>query len=302
MNMYWIKNELNITGYYPNIIHNLSKIDYEKYFFKKYWLQHPYWIYTKKLDKVGKTFLELLSELNKKKRDKEKITNCYVELISKFNWLIEVASEIVLWFHEIERNHKFVHQDLKKNGIAIYSNFYNSIKNDISYFKELNNHFKHASYNIEYLDSESPTFTTIWYFISKVNSEWGIMPDENFHKPWNNKLTWNSFNKELREIYFLIYKLSHQLDHHVVSKFISDEIKIGISKNKEDIYESIYNELEKLDDSYFPNEEKDFVYKIRLRWDYLKINSQIPKRNLERRQFHIWYEWDWHSRIFALLY
>jgi hypothetical protein len=302
-----INNNLEISWFEPNIVEDLWHIDIKKYFFYKHGLRHPSAMYAKKINIMWESFLLLLKEINKDVIDEwnpnneNKTTELFIDLIHKFNSFIDVLSEITLGFYDIKRSKGFIYKDLQKNNIQTYDIFYWLIKNDIDRYKSLNNHFKHTSNYIEFIQFYSKNEKSMWYFISTSNETWKILPDEKFHKKWNKKDTWTSFNKELRELFYLTYKVSDLFNYHVINKFKSE--KSHLKKSKHNIlFKNIYEELSKLDESFFPNEENDFVYIAWLKSNKLKISEKIAKKTKTERKFTLTYSWDWVANEFWLLY
>lgn len=310
--MNWVNNNILKYWYSPELLESLAYIDYDKYYFKNYWIRHPYWIFKFKLEELWKSFLKILQEINKNDNLKIDVNNkvfinlineLFKNLIKDFQEFLEIFSEITIWFYSIIRNEKnFFYQDLNGNKIKEWINFYNLISNDISYYRELNNHFKHTGNYIEYIELRKQNLVVPWYFVSTINKFWNIVPNEKYHKKWNNKYTWTSFNKELKNIYYLIYKISDLFDYHIISKFISDKVMVKVKEQEDDLFKKIYENIIKLGDIYFPNEENKLIYTINLRWDYLKISQRLNWIDKNPWRIILTYTWDWHSKSFWLLY
>jgi len=307
-----INNDLQLTWYYPNILNGLLSIDYDNKFYKKHGLRPPAFIIKNKLISFGSHFLEFLElinnlQLNNKKDDISKeeknINKGFVQLIWEFDSLYDTLADVTLWLYDIKRNKgSFIHQDFSKAWIDVLKTFHTEIKDEIDRYLSMNNIFSHTSsaVDIGLLFQSLGDIINIWFFIVQVRPNGAISNNEDFHPTWNWMMTASSFNKELRDIYFLLYRILDLFETRVINPHKIETIIKG--EEYDDLFEKIYHQIQLLPLIFFPNEESEQVYISKTVGDKLKIQLKNPQKVRETSKFTYFMKWDWHSNQFTIPY
>lgn len=304
-----INNDLEISWYFPNIIESLRKINRESYFFAKHGMRNPAWMYGQKITSLWESMHELMIFLRTQEHDetdkdctyKNNLSKLFKNFINNLDSIYDTFCELTLWLSNIERKSKFIHSDLR--WIPEWETFNTKLRNHdlIKYFQLLSNKLNHTSPSIEYIEMISKNWIKVpWFCITTIDEKGSVVPHRDFHVRWDWMETWTSFNKIIKDAYFLIYYFSDLFDFHVITWKDSTNSWNDYKVNN-DLYENIFNEIQKLE-WFFPNEQVAKQFNCKVTGNRLKIqHTEITKRLIPHK-FRFALSWDWETRSFCLIY
>lgn len=253
-------------GFNPPIIGYLASINEGDYSYNYYRLRHPGGIFNLQLNSVADSFLDLLNHLkksqnNRNTENKINLNKKFKALLSSFFKYCESCCEIIFGCckqHKPPSKKEPVHEWLRKNKYSAGDFLYEKIKNDILYFKKIYNKHKHTSAPFCTVFFTRGEVNIFGYYLSSASNKGSLDPDETFHPKWHNTHSANSFNFDLRRLYYCIYKVADALRSALILHF-NETYSINLNfnnslKGDDSKLKKLYEEILNLPDCFFPNE------------------------------------------------
>jgi len=149
----------------------------------------------------------------------------YKELLARFSRYVDSAHEILLALTDIRpisaEERKFLWRWFAKQKLKAAKVYHDIVRRDIEFFRELNNELKHTSNRLEAITVLIGSRPCLGYFLEAPRSDGAIGPSQTFHKEVNGQSPANSFNRDLRLLYYSVY---------LVAEAMKRAIKVHISQ------------------------------------------------------------------------
>ncbi len=256
------------AGFTPPVFYSIKDIKEEYFSHQYYGTKHPGGAFTSQLNTVITDFLDLTSELNRIDREKAEdaiassIINKYKILVYDFVNYYETGYEVRLGCCKKQQEKPVEREDLwkwlKKNGYDAGQKYYEETSDDVTFVRELCNKLKHTSSELRYLSFNTSMGIAPGYFLESSSTDGSLGPHESIHPKEDGGFTANSFNFELRRIYYCIYIVATALDNALRYHFQTVySITLGYnSSNKEndDKLIEVYSYIMEMPPLFFPNE------------------------------------------------
>jgi hypothetical protein len=209
-------------GFAPRLIRILNSISDADCSHNHYNLRHPADIFQMVLADVVQHFLELLNTIlpieqtpqTSPKLNKESL-RLYKDLLSSFARYVDCAYEVILALCDkrpiAEGERKDLYKWLKKERFQAAAVYYGIIKPDTAFFRDVNNSLKHSSNALRSVTVLINSRPCLGYFIESASVDGTVGPSEVFHKGINGRVTANSFNRDLRLLYYCTYLIADAL-------------------------------------------------------------------------------------------
>lgn len=262
-------------GYTPEVVGYLANIKELEYSYNYYNIRHPLGIFNSTSSYVLADFIELLKELeghqtnydeNNEVRLGEKFKNL-IENFIKFHESCYEAIQGCCKRHTYPTKGQHIYEWLKQNGYNTGDHLYNKIGGELEYFRILNNKLKHTSNAIRIVNFNDTNRTAIMgFYIQAAFNDGSIGPDEEIHPRYHGTHSSDSFNFTLRKLYYVLYKISDTLRKVLIQHFhdvYGIDLKFNLSYKEDDkFWKELYERMNGLPDSYFPNEFGKKIYKV----------------------------------------
>jgi hypothetical protein len=209
-------------GFAPRLTRILNSISDADCSHNHYSLRHPADIFASVLSDVVQNFLGLLKTVlpleqptqSSPEPNKESI-RLYKDLLASFARYIDCSYEVILALCDkrpiADGERKDLYKWLKKERFQAAVVYYGIIKPDTAYFRDVNNTLKHSSNTLRSVTVLINSRPCLGYFIEGASTDGTVGPSEIFHKGVNGQVTANSFNRDLRRLYYCTYLVSDAL-------------------------------------------------------------------------------------------
>ena len=249
----------------PPVIGYLASINEGELSYNYYRLTHPAGIFNKQFSSVVDDFLDLLNHLNELQNNQdfdrvERLGTKFTSLLSSFFKYYESCYEIILACckeHDPPKK-DFIHRWLKQNNYSAGKFLHENVNDDISYFREMFNKLKHTSNKIRLTYFDSNQTKIFGYYVESAKPDGSLGPDEKLHPKYKNTNSANSFNFDLRKLYYCTYKIAETLLSALNTHF-NDVYSINLKhntdyKDEDSKAKQLYEKIVSLPTNFFPNE------------------------------------------------
>lgn len=289
-------------GFVPEVAGFLASINEFEYSYKYYNFRHPGAIFNAATRCVVEDFIELLEELednqlNYNKDDYNKFSNLgkkFRILVHDFIKFYDSCAEIIIG---CSKKHMplpkvFLWKWLEKNNYKAADEIYKKTKGELEIFRRINNKLKHSSNMIQPVNFYKNKSSIMGFYIEAVDNEGGLGPDEVIHPRYHGQNTGNSYNFILRDLYYLLYKISDVLKEVMINHFksvynLNLQYNDEYDKSSDKYWKELYERMNKLPNAYFPNEFKKETYKFKEKGNKLIFFKTLA----ETTNLNGW-EWD----------
>ena len=266
-------------GLKPEVIGYLASIKEDDCNYIYYNIRHPMGTFNIALGFVINDLIELLIELeeiqekygnydNYKKMELNiKLKNLLIDLFKFRDSLYHVLLGCCKKHNPPSKNEP-IHEWLKKNKYLAGKELHSEINNYLKYFNIINNKLKHTSSTIENIYFHTKDSAIMGFYVTGIDNNGSIGPDEMIHPKINGEYSASSYNFLLKEIYYVIYKISFSFRNVLIKHFVdvyNMDLKFNSNCNKEDKKErELFYRMRKLPDTYFPNEFGKLTHEFKL--------------------------------------
>ncbi len=271
----------NNLGLIPEIVGYLSSIRAPDYIFTDYKVRHPGAVFNLATHYVVMDFIELLKELEENqqeyKRDNQ-LGRKFRNLIGDFFKLYDSCYEVMLGCckqHSPPSETEFIHRWLKERHDGqkynVGERFFRKTEKEVKYFRLINNKLKHTSNTIieEYFQDRSHII--MGFYVEGVIGIGEVGPDDSIHPRYDGGIkSANSYNYKLRDLYYLIYKLSETLKGEIIQHY-ADVYNLNLDFNEsfnnnrkinDNNWRDLLTRIQRLPQEFFPNEFGTNFYEV----------------------------------------
>lgn len=219
-------------GSAPRLVRILNSIGDADCNHHHYALRHPADIFNMVVSEVAETFKNLLDLIEPLEQVQTNTTDLdyeslkiYKDLLASFVRYIDCGYEVMLALCEkrpiSDGDRKYLYTWLKNQGFKSTSTYYNIIKSETHFFRELNNSLKHSSNALRPVTVLINSRQCLGYFLEVASTDGTVGPSQVFHKNGNGQAAANSFNRDLRLLYRCIYLVADALRRTVLVHYKS---------------------------------------------------------------------------------
>ena len=260
-------------GFIPRVLGYLSSIDEYAYGYRYYRVRHPGGIFNSQLGDLAWNLLDLITYVRTLRIPIDTPIWDNRELLRKFSGTLfaftnyyNAAYEIILGCCKREDSRPAIQiwKWLKDHEYAA-GTIYRSNLSEADFFLGVFNELKHSStrFGTVGLTRIPDGVQVLGYYLECVDDAGVIIPNPKFHPNRGNGHTANSFNYDLRRLYYLVYKVAEvlvaALQEHFNQVYSADLAfnagKTGDDKSLKDLFEAV----SRLPIAFLPNEAKQSV-------------------------------------------
>lgn len=202
---YSLKMNDNITRHSPIIISKFQSLDEQKLFHHKYELRHPGAIFNITSEFIVASLSQFIDVASQKIFESDSLYNGYRLVLYDFFKFYDSCFEIMACFCNAKNKWKlYIDQWLDKNGFLACQNFKKNLNDDINVLKLEYNKLKHTSNRINWLNQYVENSTCFGYYLEKSGANGKSEPQNMIDYPI-------SLNRQVRHIFYCIYKISNEL-------------------------------------------------------------------------------------------
>lgn len=190
-----------------------------------------------------------------------KVLAAYERVVSSFSGFIEAANEIFLAMCPEcapPRDREFIHKWLVDKGYKVGKHFHGKIRNETNYFREIFNKLKHSGNQLRGISATNGATWLVGYCLEHADAGGAIAPNVDFHKRYDHKKPANSFHRDIRRLFFLLYRVSDELGasvtEHLRTVWGSSLLPDLLHREDDTACKRLLAEIQKLPATYFPNE------------------------------------------------
>lgn len=304
-------------GFKPEVVGYLASINETDYFYNYYNLRHPLGIFNVSFGYVINDFLKLLieldeyqnrySEYNDYKEIKlgRKLRFLFIDLFKFRDSLYEII-QACCKEHICPQENEPIRRWLDKNKYSAGKMLSNKIDNELHYFNIINNKLKHTSATIGTIYFYNKNQAIFGFYIPGISGE-SVGSDEMIHPRFEGMYTASSYNFMLRNLYYVIYRISNSFKDVIIKHFKDTydlDLKINSEYNPGDEKErELFYRMSNLQNIYFPNEVGKPTYKLKLEEEKFYLIEEAAE-SIDLHGYIIQYEpsSDGFTKKFALLY
>jgi hypothetical protein len=255
-------------GLYPPVIGYLANVGEYQYGYREFGLRHPGGIFNSQFSRVTSDLLDLVKHVEQiklpdptKSVDNRELDRKFTGTLFSFANYYESVYEIILGCCPYKGNkpEKEIWKWLKENG---YSGgiTYRSNLSEASFFLSLFNELKHSSCRFGYVflrhqDAGTPI---LGYYAEAVADTGAIIPHPELHPGAEDRpYCANSFNRDLRRLFYCVYKIADVLADVLKDHFQSvHSTSISVLERKESdaVAKELLNKISSLPNEFLPNE------------------------------------------------
>ncbi|MBU4284277.1 MAG: hypothetical protein KJ968_04150 [Nanoarchaeota archaeon] len=253
-------------GLIPEVLGYLASIKEFEYSYKYYHLRHPGGIFNLATNYVLNDFIGLLKDLeeNQQNYDKDRkieLEEKFQNLINDFFKFCESCFEIIQGCckqHSPPNDNEFLWKWLEKNKYEAGKEIYNKTEDDLEYFRKIYNKLKHSSNALQPVIFHLNKSAIMGYYVQAVADDGSLGPDEDLHPKHQGTHSASSYNFNLRKLYYCIYKISNILKKVILIHFkevYSIDLDFNANYKTDDkLWNELFERINKLPKTYFPNE------------------------------------------------
>ena len=224
-----VKLRIQLTenlSYVPPVLGYLASVAQFTDGYRRYRVRHPGGIFNLQLGAFASSLLDLVTEVSSQERtmplgDNKDLLRKLSATLFAFTNYYNAAYDIILGCCKPENGAPSVEvwKWLKEHGYTAES-VYRSSLSEATFFLDLFNELKHSSkrFGIVSLTRRSDKVRVFGYYLECVDELGVIIPDPDYHGNGRGEHAANSFNYDLRRLYYLLYKIADvlvaALQHH----------------------------------------------------------------------------------------
>lgn len=273
------------TAHHPPLINFFLEIDENDIYNNLNHLRHPGGIFNITSLYIIKSLSQFIDTYLKNENDFDEIFNSFRLVLYDFFKFYDSCFEVMACFCNGKTklsNKDFIDRWIEKNDYSCSLEFKKELNTDLSNLKNLYNKLKHTSNRIGWVTLISENNNkVIGYYLEKRDSAGAAAPADAINYPI-------SLNREVRLIYFFIYKISsvlkEVLDKHIkewnknISFHLSNRIVDGTEWFK------LYSKIESLPMLFLPNEIDKEVYLPTVENEkFVFLKETIEKQDWEKK-------------------
>lgn len=231
--------------------------------YNHYGLRHPGGIFNIQFAIVARDMLDTISKLNTTSNptNAEALLGSFRGLLASLSTFLESPYEMMLAFcpsMPTPKGKRPIHEWLKSNGFKVGEKFFHEMQPEVRFFRELNNRLKHTSNTIRSCAATAAQFSIVGYYLESAHIDGSIGPDDEFYTKYSDHRVTNSFNRDLRRIYYCLYKTAS-----VLSKCLAEHYKEvwgrpldfdGSRREDDTLYRRLLREVSGLAAVFLPSE------------------------------------------------
>ena len=261
-------------GFAPRLVRVLNSIADVDCNHHHYVLRHPADIFHSVILDVAENFQKLLGvivpleQITTSETDLNyESLHIYKELLASFARYTDCAYEVLLALCDKrtleDGERRTLHKWLKKEGFKSTSTFFDIIKSETRFFREINNTLKHSSNALRAVTVLVNSRPCLGYFVEAASSDGTVGPSRDFHKPINGQIPANSFNCDVRLLYRNVYLVADALRRTVVLHYKSlhnqDPPEDSSSRYDDSFLRDLFNGVASLPQVFYPKEAGKIV-------------------------------------------
>lgn len=265
-------------GLWPPVLGLLAGIPESTLSHDYYNLRHPGGTFNKAFGAMVNDLLEVTTKVRAFSGDESDlphIIEAYKRVLATLAYYLEAPYEILVSLCPpvLARpdSKEFLHKWLLSNKFKAGKTFYASTRGYVEYFRELHNSVKHKSSAIRSAMSVGPDGRTVLGYYLEGAEAGVIGPDLSFHTRCDKKRPPNSFNRDLRRLYYVTYFATEALARCIIQHLQqigapvprTDSVRIEDDSRCRTLLESIRT----LDDAYLSTEGNLLVPEPQLKAD-----------------------------------
>lgn len=187
----------------------------------------------------------------------------YGALLFSFTNYLESAYEILVAFcpqHTLPSENEFLWRWLKNKGYPAGKHFHNDVVDDVQFFRTVFNKLKHTSNRLRpnVLYERFNNELIVAYYLESPSSSGALGPDEVLHPRSQGVATANSFNRDLRRIYFDVYLIAVALETRLKQHYqqiYQKELMPNLGQHQDDsIFRKVCEQIRDLRSAFAPSE------------------------------------------------
>lgn len=271
--------DIHKTGFYPPIMNYFLSVDESKIFNTKHELRHPGAIYNITSGYVIKSLSSLIDAYTDESLFELGDKEAFDAIFDKFRLVIydlfkfyDSCYEILACFCDAPTKPiKFIDRWLKKDAKVLLAEIFDDkLKDDKSLIYLTYNKLKHTSNRIAWANIVSEEKRCIGYYLEAKTSTNVIGSTNEVEFPI-------SLNRQIRNIYFFIYKISDTLCGVLngYTKTIGVPFSFNAGVIDDDLWSDLFYKIEELQDYYLPTEISKEIYKPFLENESLYFSQGI---------------------------
>lgn len=206
-------------GFFPPVLGYLATVSDFTDGYLRYRVRHPGGIFSLQLNSFTSALLDLATTVKSQENaeplaDNITLPEKWSATLFSFTNYYNAAYDIILGCCKPGDSPptKEVWKWLKAHGYTA-ENAYRSALSEANFFLDIFNELKHTSKRfgtVAVTRSDNRT-RVLGYYLESVDESGAIVPDPAYHKGTNNEYAANSFNYDLRRLYYLLYKIGDSL-------------------------------------------------------------------------------------------
>lgn len=232
-----VKLRIQLTenlGYVPPVLGHLASVGQFTDGYRRYRVRHPGGIFNLQLSDFASTLLDLVQTVNRHETseplaDNKALLQKLSGTLFAFTNYYNAAYDILLGCCKPENSVPTIEvwKWLKEHGYTA-ENVYRSNLSEAVFFLDIFNELKHSSkrFGTVSLTRMSDMIRVCGYYLECVDEAGVIIPDPDYHPNARGEHVANSFNYDLRRLYYLLYK-------------IADVLRTALQHHFQEVYSSI---------------------------------------------------------------
>lgn len=253
--------DIHKTGFFPPIVYCFIDINEKDIYNIENTLRHPGGIFNITSLYITKSLSEFIDKCQDGNNDYDSIFNSFRLVLYDLFKFYDSCFEIMACFCKSATpltDKGFIDQWIEKNGYTVGKKFKEELNDDIKNLKNIYNKLKHTSNRIAWVSINSEQNTCIGYYLETRSNTGTAAPANDIDFPI-------SLNREIRKIYYLIYKIAEVLKDvlsiHIAEHNTNIKFRISSGSLNDEVWIELFNKIEILPQMYLYNEIGEEVFK-----------------------------------------
>lgn len=275
----FIVGDIHRTSFYPPIMNYFLEVDEQDIFNKNNKLRHPGGIFNITSLYIIKSLSQFVDTYLASDKDFDKIFNDFRLVLYDFFKFYDSCFEIMACFCKGKKpltEKDYIDQWIKINHYTCEAEFKLALTEELKVLKNAYNKLKHTSNRIGWvIIADENSNECIGYYLEAGDDKGTAAPSDSINYPI-------SLNKEVRSIYYLIYKVSITLQEILkvhISKWntnISFSLSNQIIQSKE--WQELFEKIERLPMLFLPNETgKEVILPVLQNDNFIFLKQKIQE-------------------------